>query len=255
MEQKLRDKVAAITGASRGIGREIALAFAKEGAKIVVNYHSNSEAALETKQAIEDIGGNAVSIQADVSNSSQVQNLFHKCKAEFGNLDILVNNASWETANFLWELPEEIWDRTVASTLKSAFLCSKEAAHLMMPQKHGKIINISSIHDYVPRRTASAYCAAKAGLLMLTKVLALELASYNIQVNAVSPGLIDTDRTSDFIRKHSEDISEAIPAGRAGTGKEVAEMVLYLASDLSSYTSGTTIYIDGAYIQNVCRLY
>lgn len=252
---KLENKVAIITGASRGIGRDIALAFVKEGAKVVVNYISNRGAAEETGIAIENLGGEVLLVQTDVSDASQVKKMFRSCIDKYGGLDILVNNASWETNKYIWELSENDLDRVIDTSLKSAFLCSKQAVLLMRPKNSGKIINISSIHDSVPRKQASAYCAAKGGLLMLTKVMSLELAPYNIQVNAVSPGLIDTDRTAEFIRSNPEKISENIPAGRAGTGHEVAELVTYLASDRSNYTSGTTIYIDGAYIQNVCRIY
>jgi len=255
---RLRDKTALITGASRGIGRAIALAFAREGARAAINYLANDSAARETKAQIDAQYAPALLAQADVSDAAQVERMFERCLQEFGQLDILVNNVSTEAREFFWELTEGDWDRVLAVSLKSVFLCSKQAALCMMPRKTGKILNISSIHDVVPRAKASAYCAAKAGVLMLTKAYALELAPYGIQVNAISPGLIETDRTASYIRFGNEtgrnNIQTAIPAKRPGTPEEVAELAVHLVSDSSGYTTGTTVYVDGGYLLNTCRI-
>ncbi len=255
---KLKDKTAIITGAGRGIGRAIALAFAREGARVAINYVANEQAARETKEQIDAQCAPALLARADVSDAKQVEGMFERCLQEFGHLDILVNNASAEARQFLWEMTEADWDRVLAVSLKSVFLCSRQAALCMMPRKAGKILNISSIHDSVPRAKASAYCAAKAGVLMLTRAYALELAPYNIQVNAISPGLIETDRTAHYIRYGNEtgrnNIETAIPARRAGTPEEVAEPAVYLVSDGAGYTTGTTLYVDGGYLQSTCRI-
>lgn len=255
---RLKDKTALVTGGSRGIGRAIALAFAREGARVAINYVSNEEAAQQTKAKIGRECPPALLARADVTDARQVEGMFDVCLREFGHLDILVNNASGEVRGPFWELTEEDWDYVIAVSLKSVFLCSKQAALCMMPRKKGKILNISSIHDSVPRAKASIYCAAKAGVLMLTKAYALELAPYGIQVNAISPGLIYTDRTMHYIEHGREDglnnIQTAIPARRPGTPDEVAEPAVYLVSDAAGYTTGTTIYVDGGYRQSTCRI-
>lgn len=255
---RLKGKTAIVTGASRGIGRAIALAFAREGARVALNYVSHEDAAQEAKAEIDREWSPALLARADVSDEGQVQAMFDLCLREFGHLDILVNNASYEVKKHFWELTGDEWDRTADVSLKSVFLCSRQAARRMMPRRQGKILNISSIHDSVPRLRASAYCAAKAGVLMLTKSFALELAPYNIQVNAISPGLIATDRTAGYILHGNEtgqnNIRTAIPARRPGTPEEVAEPAVYLVSDAANYTTGTTLYVDGGYMQNTCRI-
>jgi 3-oxoacyl-[acyl-carrier protein] reductase len=255
---KLEGKTALVTGASRGIGRAIALAFAREGARVAINYRANEEAAHESKALADAAGPAAILVQADVTVRSQVEAMLDACLNEFGRLDILVNNASGETGRPFWEMTEELWDFVVDSTLKSVFLCTRAAVPHMMERRSGKVLNISSIHDAAPRALASAYCAAKAGLLMLTRCCALELAAYNIQVNAISPGLIDTDRTAGYIRRGNRqgltNIPTAIPAHRAGRPEEIAEAALYMVGDAAGYTTGTTMYIDGGYLTNTCRI-
>jgi NAD(P)-dependent dehydrogenase (short-subunit alcohol dehydrogenase family) len=251
---RLKDKTAIVTGSGRGIGRAIALAFAREGARVAVNYLSNDAAAQEAKAEIDKVGIPALLARADVSDAGQVEAMFDLCLREFGRVDILVNNASAEARRPFWELPEDEWDDVINVSLKSVFLCCKQAARCMMPRKQGKILNISSIHDSAPRLKASAYCAAKAGVLMLTKAYALELAPYNIQVNAISPGLIRTDRTAGYIEHGVNNVQSAIPARRPGTVEEVAEPAVYLVSDSAGYTTGVTLYVDGGYLLNVCRI-
>ncbi len=255
---RLKDKTALVTGASRGIGRAIALAFAREGAAVAVNYRANEEAARQTRIMVEELGATALLAQADVTDPAQVNAMFDACLAEFGRLDILVNNASAEVRKPFVEMTPEDWRLVMDSTLTSVFLCSNRAARHMMERRRGKILNISSIHDCIPRLRASAYCTAKAGVLMLTRSCALELAPHNIQVNAISPGLIHTDRTEPYVLHGNEDglnnIQTAIPARRAGTPEEVAEPAVYLVSDAAGYTTGTTIYVDGGYLQTTCRI-
>lgn len=255
---RLEGKTALVTGGSRGIGRAIALAFAREGAAVAINYRSNDEAARQAKALVDGSGRPALLVRADVTDRAQVEAMLGACLDEFGHLDILVNNASAEISKPFWELTEADWQSVQDATLKSVFLCSNAAARHMMERRRGKILNISSIHDAVPRANASAYCAAKAGLLMLTRCCALELAPYNIQVNAISPGLIATDRTERYIRRGIREgmnnIGTAIPARRAGTPQEVAEAAVYLVSDVAGYTTGTTVYIDGGYLQSTCRI-
>jgi NAD(P)-dependent dehydrogenase (short-subunit alcohol dehydrogenase family) len=255
---RLEGKTALITGASRGIGRAIAVRFAAEGALVGVNYRSNEAAARETAELIAEAAGEALLLQADVTDAHQVDGMFETCIGEFGRLDILVNNVSTEVRKSLWDTEPEEWDFVQCGTLRSVFLCSRRAALHMMPRGSGKILNMSSIHDSIPRLNAAAYCAAKAGVLMLTRACALELAPYNIQVNAISPGLIETDRTRGYVRHGNRDglsnIQTAIPARRAGTPEEIAEPAVYLVSDASGYTTGTTIYIDGGYLQTTCRI-
>jgi len=255
---RLKDKTALVTGGSRGIGRAIAVAFAREGARVAINYRANDKAAQEAKALVDGEGAPAVLARADVADAEQVVCLFERCLSELGRLDILVNNASVEINKPFWELTEADWQSVMDATLKSVFLCSSQAARHMMRHGGGKILNISSIHDSIPRARASAYCAAKAGVLMLTRSCAMELAPYNIQVNAISPGLIATDRTARYIERGNEtgrnNIQTAIPARRAGTPEEVAEPAVYLVSDQANYTTGTTIYVDGGYTQNVCRI-
>ena len=255
---RLEGKTALVTGGSRGIGRAIALVFAREGASVAINYRSNEEAAREAKALADGCGRPALLVRADVTDRAQVEAMFGACLNEFGHLDILVNNASSEISKPFWELTEADWQFSQDATLKSVFLCSNAAARHMMEQRRGKILNISSIHDAAPRAGASAYCAAKAGVLMLTRCCALELAPYNIQVNAISPGLITTDRTEPYIRRGIEtgrsNIGTAIPARRPGTPQEIAEAAVYLVSDVAAYTTGTTIYIDGGYLLSTCRI-
>jgi NAD(P)-dependent dehydrogenase (short-subunit alcohol dehydrogenase family) len=256
---KLEGKTALVTGASRGIGRAIALAFAREGARVAINYRANEEAAREAKALADAAGPTALLARADVTDRAQVEAMLEACFGEFGRLDILVNNASAEVHRRFWELTEEDWDFVQDSTLKSVFLCSGAAArHMIERGGGGKILNISSIHDAAPRQSASAYCAAKAGLLMLTRCCALELAPHNIQVNAISPGLIETDRTAGYIRRGNQqgktNIGTAIPAHRAGRPEEIAEAAVYFVSDAAGYTTGTNIYVDGGYLLTTCRI-
>jgi len=252
-------KTAVITGATTGIGRAIGLALGGAGATIVVDHLNDPSGAKATVEEIRDLGGNAIAVQADVSRPEQVKHLFAEASKSSGSIDILINNASVEVNKYVWEMEDEEYRRVLANSLDSVFFCTKYVLPYMIPHKRGKIINISSIHDTVPRIMASPYCASKAGLLMLTKTFALELAPFNIQVNAVSPGVVMTERTGHVwekneLNKVGHAVIEANPYKRAGVVGEIVEPVLYLCSPFSGYTNGTTLYVDGGYRLHVSPL-
>lgn len=246
-------KTVVVTGGSTGIGRAIGAAFAKAGATVVVDHLNDHERAEAAVTSIRNAGGRAIAVEADVSQPDQVKHLFAEAAKETGAIDILINNASVEVNKYVWEMEDDEWQWVIRNSLDSVFYCSKYVLPYMIPQKAGKIINISSIHDTVPRIRASPYCVSKSGLLMLTKVLALELAPHNIQVNAVSPGVVKTERTTRVLRRTADQkalgqrVIDKNPLKRAGDVDEIVEPVLYLCSPFSGYTSGTTLYVDGAY--------
>lgn len=251
MAGRLTGKTALVTGASSGIGAAIATAFAAEGSHVLINYLDDEPGAQTLAAHLRGTGARAETFQADVSAPEQVGHLFDYCRDTLGGLDVLVNNASTEVNKPLRAYREEDWDRTIDSTLKSVFLCSQQAQKQMVLRGGGSIINISSIHDTRARIDAAPYCAAKAGVLMLTKSYALELARDNIRVNAISPGLILTNRVAgdfalpDGTPNLEKPLIRKIPLQRAGLAEELCEPAIYLASDLSSYTTGTTLYVDG----------
>ena len=243
----LEGKVALITGASSGIGKAIAIEMARRGASIVVNYVGKADAADQVVKTIEQESGTALAIQADVSKASAVSNMIKQAVTKFGRLNVLVNNAGIEKETPFLEKPEEEWDRVIAVDLKGVFLCTQLAARVMAKNGGGTIINISSIHEDLPFPGYAAYCAAKGGLRMLCRDLALELAKHHINVVNVAPGAINTPinaRTmSDPEKKLA--LQREIPLGRVGEPSEVAKLVAYLASDDASYITGTTVVIDG----------
>jgi NAD(P)-dependent dehydrogenase (short-subunit alcohol dehydrogenase family) len=251
------EKVVIVTGASRGIGSNIALFFGKQGANVVVNYIHNGTAVQKVVDCINNNVGYAFSYQADVSKPNQVKRMMSDIGAKFGHLDILINNASLENNKHIWEIENEQWLNSLTTTLYIAYLTSKYVLPYMLPNNAGKIVNVLSIHYSVPLKAVSSYCSAKAGLLMLTEVLFLELASYNIQVNAVSPELTLTDRTESILDSDgnvdkSNPVVAATPTKRPATVEEITQAVQYLCGPNSNYTSGTTIYIDGAYRHSLC---
>jgi NAD(P)-dependent dehydrogenase (short-subunit alcohol dehydrogenase family) len=247
---RLKGKVAIVTGAGRGIGRAIALGYAREGAAVVVNYSRSSEAADEVVRIIQSTGGKALAVRADVSKLTDLDALLASTTNTFGTLDIVVNNAGIEFNEPVLEATEEAWDQTIGVNLKGAYFLSCKAARIMSKAGHGKIINISSVHDVQPVRDRAIYTASKGGMLMMMKSLALELAQYNIHVNAVSPGAIFTDMN----RKHLTDpprrarLIERIPLKRIGDVEDVVGAAVFLASPESDYVTGTTIYVDGGLI-------
>ncbi|ADQ04535.1 3-oxoacyl-(acyl-carrier-protein) reductase [Caldicellulosiruptor owensensis OL] len=244
----LKDKVALITGASRGIGRAIALKFAQNGANVIINYSSSQSQAENLKEEIEKIGTKAMIIKCDVSNSDEVNQMFFQVEKEFGRIDILVNNAGITKDGLILRMNDEDFDRVIAINLRGAFLCAKAAAKMMVKQRFGNIINISSVVGIAGNIGQANYAASKAGIIGLTKSLAKELASRNIRVNAIAPGFIKTDMTEVLSDKVKEAMLSSIPLGRFGEADEVANVALFLASSLSSYITGQVIVVDGGMI-------
>ena len=244
--QRLRDRVAIVTGASRGIGRAVALALASEGAKVVVNYASSSNAAEEVVAAITEAGGNAITAQADVSKVEQVDALLNTTLEKFGRVDVLVNNAGITRDTLLLRMKPEDWQAVIDLNLTGVFLCTKAVSKGMLKQRSGRIINIASVAGQMGNPGQANYSAAKAGVIGFTKTVAKELASRGITVNAVAPGFIATDMTNDL---KSEEILKYIPLGRYGEPEEVAGMVRFLAADsAAAYITGQVFNVDGGMV-------
>jgi 3-oxoacyl-[acyl-carrier protein] reductase len=242
----LADKIAIVTGASRGIGRAIAEDLAAAGATVVVNYRSNADAAAEVVAGIVEKGGTAVSIQADVSDFAAAQQLIKDTIAAYGHIDILVNNAGTTRDGLLLMMSEDAWDTVLDTNLKSVFNCCKAVARPMVRRKQGgRIINISSVSGVVGQAGQTNYAASKAGMIGFTKSLAKELGSRKITVNAIAPGFVLTDLTSGLDDTLVEKTVEMIPLGRWGEAQEIANVVTFLASDNASYITGQTIQVDG----------
>lgn len=241
----LRDKVAIVTGASRGIGREIAITLAGYGAHVVVNYCGSKDKAAEVIEIINENGGKAVAYQADVSDTEAVNRMFEEVLKEFGRIDILVNNAGITRDNLLLKMSEEEFDAVIDTNLKGVYRCLKQAAKIMLKQRSGRIINISSIVGLHGNPGQINYSAAKAGVIGMTKSLAKEIGSRGITVNAVAPGFIKTEMTEQLPEKIKESIVDQIPLRRFGEVPDVAETVAFLASDRASYITGQVICVDG----------
>lgn len=243
---RLQNRVAIITGASRGIGRATALALAAEGAKVVVNYASSSSAAEEVVAAITDKGGNAIAFQADVSKVDQVDALVNHTLEKLGRVDVLVNNAGITRDTLLLRMKPEDWQAVIDLNLTGVFLCTKAVSKIMLKQKSGRIINITSVAGQMGNPGQANYSAAKAGVIGFTKTVAKELASRGITVNAVAPGFIATDMTSDL---KSDDILKYIPLARYGEPEEVAGMIRFLAADpAAAYITGQVFNVDGGMV-------
>lgn len=243
--KKLDGKVAIVTGSSRGIGKAIALEFARNGAKVVVNYVKSKEEAERVVDEIKKIGTEAIAVMADVSDEKQVKRLFEEAIKRFGRIDILVNNAGVYIQSEAAEFDEKNWSETLDTNLKSVMLCTKEAIANMQNQKSGAIVNISSIYGATNFAGAPAYGASKAGIIYLTKRFAKEFGP-NIRVNAIAPGMIDTDMTAGD-PKGIESCSKEAALKRIGKPEEIAKVALFLASDDSSYITGEVIIADGGY--------
>lgn len=241
----LKNKVALVTGASRGIGRAIALTLAGYGAIVVVNYCGSKEKADEVVNQIKENGGTAAAYQADVADFEAVKTMFSDFTKEYGRIDILVNNAGITRDNLILKMSEEEFDAVINTNLKGVFNCLKQASRIMLKQKEGRIINISSISGVVGNPGQANYCAAKAGVIGITKSLAKELGSRGITVNAVAPGYINTDMTAVLKDDLKEKVTELIPLKRLGEVEDIAETVAFLASDKASYITGQTIQVDG----------
>jgi len=239
-------KTAVITGSSRGIGKETAVLFARQGANVVINYIKNKDAAEQTAKTIIKSGGQAITIQADVSDRTAVKKMFEKAHDHFGKIDILVNNAGYLEQKPYQKITDQDWAVTLDTNLKSAFICIQEVEKYFLKGKTGSIINITSIGGQTGGDKAPHYAAAKAGLISLTKSFARLLSPSGIRVNAVAPGFIETDIYLDIIsRTPLEEINRQILLGRAGAPQEVAEAVLFLASDAASYITGHVLNVNG----------
>ncbi|EON73262.1 3-oxoacyl-[acyl-carrier-protein] reductase [Lysinibacillus sphaericus] len=245
---KLNGKVAVVTGASRGIGRAIALKLAEEGAKIVVNYSGSQVKAEEVVTLIQANGGEAIAVQASVSKSEEVTALMDAAVKTFGSLDILVNNAGITRDNLLMRMKEDEWDDVLDTNLKGVFLCTKAVTRQMMKQRTGRIINISSIVGVAGNAGQANYVAAKAGVIGLTKTTAKELASRNILVNAIAPGFIETEMTDQLPEELKQGMLTQIPLAKLGQPEDIAKAVVFLASDDANYMTGQTLHIDGGMV-------
>ena len=242
----LKDKVAIVTGASRGIGKAAALELAKQGAKVVINYARSSDAATATVQEIIDAGGDAIAVQADVSQAGEVDNLIKTTLEKFASIDVLVNNAGITQDTLLLRMKPEQWQAVIDLNLTGVFLCTKAVSKKMLKQRSGRIINIASVSGQMGLPGQANYSAAKAGVIGFTKTVAKELANRGITVNAVAPGFIETDMTKDL---ESEEIINAIPLGRYGKPEEVAGTIRFLAADpAAAYITGQVFNVDGGMV-------
>ncbi len=244
---KLKEKVALVTGASRGLGKAIALYLAEEGAQVVVNYSKSVAKADEVVDAIRSSGGTALAMQADVSCWQEVEKMVDTIYEKCGRIDILVNNAGVTRDELLMALEEEDWNTVIATNLGGLFHCTKAVAKYMVVQKSGRIINISSVAGEKGGRGQSNYAASKGGVNAFTRSIAMELAPKNITVNAVAPGVVETEMSSTVIRRAKDYILNAVALKRFGQPVEIAKVVAFLASDDSSYITGEIIRVDGGF--------
>lgn len=250
MCRTLEGKVAVVTGASRGIGRAIALELARRGARVVVNYHRNAAAAEEVVAAIRAEGGEAVAVGADVSDFQQAQALIQAALNTFGRIDILVNNAGVTRDQLILMMSEEDWDTVIRVDLKSLFNTCKAAARPMVRQRYGRIINISSVVGLAGQGGQTNYAAAKAGVIGFSKSLAKELGPRGITVNVVAPGFIPTDLTADLPEELRQEAIRRTPLGRPGSPEDVARAVAFLASDDAAFITGAVLPVDGGLVMS-----
>ena len=240
----LSDKVAIVTGASRGIGRSIALALASQGAKVVASAR-NAEALVELTAEIKSQGGDALAVVGDVAVEDDANNLVKQAVKVYGQVDVFINNAGITRDGLLLRMKNADWDAVLDTNLKGAFLCTRAVAKVMSKQRSGRIINISSVVGEMGNAGQANYCASKAGLLGLTKSVARELARRNVTVNAITPGFITTEMTEDMTEKAQETMTEQIPLGRPGSAEDVANAVIFLASEQSAYITGQVLGVNG----------
>lgn len=246
---RLKDKVALVTGSSRGVGKSVALAFAKEGAKVVVNYSSNEKAANEVVEKIKDMGSDAIAVKADVANKNDVEDLVAAGIEKFGRIDVLVNNAGFTRPALLVNMTEEQWDAVVDIHMKGTFLCSQMVAKHMIEQRSGKIINVTSVAGVVGTVGQVNYSAAKGGIISMTKSIARELARYNIRCNVISLGIVETDMTQKIRtdEKLSQIYMNRILLKRFAKAEDIAPAFVFFASDESNYITGQLLCVDGGY--------
>ena len=244
----LDGKIALVTGGSRGIGRAVAIELAKEGAAVAINYAGNKAAAEEVQSIITQMGGKAMIIQADVSDEKSATQMVEEVIAQLGGIDILVNNAGITRDGLFIRMKEEDWNAVINTNLTGIFNCTKVAAKYMMKKRSGRIINMSSVSGIMGNAGQTNYAAAKAGVIGFTKSLAREMASRGITVNAVAPGFIATDMTAAMPEKAQEHVLTSIPLGKMGKPEDIANAVLFLASDKASYITGQVIHVDGGMV-------
>lgn len=245
---QLEGKNALVTGASRGIGKAIALALAAAGANVAINYAGNKEAAQEVAAEIEKMGRKALLLQGDVAKTDVCAEMIDTVVSEFGNIDILINNAGITRDTLLMRMKEEDWDAVLSTNLKGVFNCTKAAIKYMMKQKSGRIVNISSVVGVMGNAGQANYAAAKAGCIGFTKTVAKEVASRGITVNAVAPGFIKTDMTSVLPEKVITAMEAGIPLARLGEPEDIAKAVLFLVGDDATYITGQTLHVDGGMV-------
>lgn len=241
-------KTAIVTGAAKGIGKAIALKLAEEGFNIVLNYRSSEDKAIETENEIKEKNVEVLRVQGDITNTEDVLNLVNKAKEKFGSIDVMVNNAGITKDNLLLRMKEEEFDSVINTNLKGVFNCLKAITPIMVKQKHGKIISISSVVGITGNAGQVNYAASKAGVIGMTKSLAKEIGSRGITVNAVAPGFIETDMTSVLNDKLKETAKKELPLRRLGTPEDVANVVSFLSSEKADYVTGQVIHVDGGMV-------
>lgn len=244
----LQGKTAVVTGGSRGIGRAVAVALAAEGAGVAVVFAGNKAAAAETVRIIENAGGTAVAVQCDVADEAAVADMIKKVQEKFGSVDILVNNAGITRDGLLMRMKSDDWNAVINTNLTGVYNCTKGVTKMMMKQRSGSIINMTSVVGETGNAGQANYAAAKAGVIGFTKSVAKELASRGIRVNAVAPGCIDTDMTAVLSDAVKEEMIKTIPLGRTAAPEEVAQAVVFLASDRAGYITGQTLNVDGGMV-------
>lgn len=246
----LKNKNAVVTGATRGIGREIAFTLAENGANVAINYRTLNEDVERLIEELKSYGTNIVAVKCDISDEEEVKNFIAESKKQLGGIDILINNAGITKDGLLMRMKEKDFSDVLDVNLKGTFITTREAASIMMKQRHGKIINISSVVGVIGNAGQCNYAASKAGVIGFSKSVARELASRNITVNVVAPGFINTDMTGVLPEKVKESMLQGIPLKRIGEPKDIANAVLFLASDLSNYITGQVINVDGGMVMN-----
>ena len=244
----LDGRIALVTGASRGIGRAVALALAAEGADVALNYAGSEKAAQEVAEAIRAMGRRALVVQADVSDAEAVQKMVAAVTSEFGRIDILVNNAGITRDGLLMRMKDEDWEAVLKTNLTGVYNCTKAVTKGMMKQRYGRIINMTSVVGVTGNAGQANYAAAKAGVIGLTKSTAKELGSRAITANAIAPGFIESDMTAGLPEKNKQEMAAAIPLGKFGQPADVAQAVVFLASDWASYITGQTLHVDGGMV-------